>query len=220
MKINPNLIACPECDLLIEMPRQLGHKEKLYCPRCKHHIATGHKQAADVIVAVGFASLLMLILANIYDFIGIKAQGQTTNMTLFEAVVRLSDYGYVVLGITFFVFAVVFPAIYILLMMILALPVLSARFLANPSVAVQTHHKSPPSYRVAIAKLISQLLPWSMSDVFIVGVLVSLIKAIGSAEVILGIAFWSYILFTLGFIVCIALADNKRIWDWVYYDAN
>lgn len=213
------LIACHECDLLIDMPKQLGHKEKLYCPRCKHHLATGHKDAAGFIVAIGLAALVMLVIANTYDFISISASGQAASMTLPEAVVHLSDFGYVILGMVFYAFAVVFPAAYIGLLLLLALPMLSAKNMAKPSIVrIRDHQESPPAYRVWVAKITTQLLPWSMSDVFLIGVLVGLIKLIDLATVVLGIAFWAYICFVIGFTLVVSLVDTKRLWEWVHYD--
>ncbi|HSR73341.1 MAG TPA: paraquat-inducible protein A, partial [Sulfurovum sp.] len=52
------------------------------------------------------------------------------------------------------------------------------------------------------------IVPWSMSDIFLVSILVALVKLIGYAQIHMGIAFWALILFVL---VDLYIAKNMHI---------
>jgi paraquat-inducible protein A len=59
------------------------------------------------------------------------------------------------------------------------------------------------------------LLPWAMSEVFLMGVLVALIKIAAMAKIVLGMAFWAYIFFAVMFLRLVSIADTHRLWGWV-----
>jgi paraquat-inducible protein A len=65
-----------------------------------------------------------------------------------------------------------------------------------------------------MGKLISSLLPWCMADVFFTGVVVALIKIIAMADIVFGIAFYSYLLFALFFLYLTQVMDLHRLWSW------
>lgn len=45
--------------------------------------------------------------------------------------------------------------------------------------------------------LLSHITPWSMSDIFLISILVALVKLIGYAQIHMGIAFWALMVFVL-----------------------
>ena len=51
-----------------------------------------------------------------------------------------------------------------------------------------------------------------MVEVFIIGVIVSLVKIMKLATVILGISFWAYIVFTLCLVAALSGLDRWRVW--------
>jgi paraquat-inducible protein A len=57
------------------------------------------------------------------------------------------------------------------------------------------------------------LNPWSMVEVFVIGVLVSLVKIGAMATVILGISFWAYVVFAICFIATLANLDRFQLWE-------
>ncbi|MFT4940816.1 MAG: paraquat-inducible protein A, partial [Paraglaciecola sp.] len=54
-----------------------------------------------------------------------------------------------------------------------------------------------PAKAAVVVNLIFRLLPWTMAEIFLIGVLVSLIKITSMADVGMGPSFYAYILFTL-----------------------
>ena len=54
-----------------------------------------------------------------------------------------------------------------------------------------------------------------MTEVFLIGVLVALIKIIAMANIVMGISFWAYILFTVLFVYISNIVDPHRLWGWI-----
>ena len=52
-----------------------------------------------------------------------------------------------------------------------------------------------------------------MSEVFIIGVIVSLVKLASMATITLGLAFWAYVGFALCFTAAVASLDQHDLWD-------
>ena len=44
---------------------------------------------------------------------------------------------------------------------------------------------------------LSKIMPWSMSDIFLISILVALVKLIGYAQIHIGISFWALAVFVL-----------------------
>ncbi len=70
----------------------------------------------------------------------------------------------------------------------------------------------PAGWLVPAARFLFLLSPWSMVEVFVIGVLVSLVKIGAMATVILGISFWAYIAFAVCFIATLTNLDRVLLW--------
>lgn len=200
-------IACRECDLLVLMPAQVNPGETLSCPRCQHTITTGYKNAVDYTIAVAMSALVMLLIANSFPFISIDAQGQEAQLSFFYASVELYSSGYSILAVLVYTCAVILPALYLFMVLTLALPLKWV-----------TPRRLVPRWRKNTAKLLHELEPWAMSEVFLIAILVSLIKIVAMADIVLGIAFWAYVIFVIGFTYIANMVDHYRLWRWVKYE--
>lgn len=200
-------IACHECDLLIVLPSAVDSRETLCCPRCKHKIIKGHKAATSYVIALAFSALIMLIIANSLSFISLNAKGQSADVSLLAAAWQVYELGYFLLAVSFYCFAVLLPAFYLILLLLLLIPL---KLGSRPATI--------PYWRIVIAKWISHLLPWSMSEVFLIAVLVSLIKLVAMADIILGLSFWAYVVFVVAFSYIVSIVDSIRLWCWVEYE--
>jgi paraquat-inducible protein A len=192
--------ACHECDLLITLPNKLEDNQSLLCPRCKHVQWTKHKNPIDKTLAISLTALMLLIIANAFPFLSFEAQGQARSITLIQASNELAAQGFYLLAFLVYVFVLLFPAIYLACLLALALPIKLG---------------IPAPMGIMLGRTLSYLLPWIMTEVFIVGVLVALIKIIELADIVFGIAFWAYIVFVICFLTCSNVANKHQIWSWI-----
>jgi paraquat-inducible protein A len=55
--------------------------------------------------------------------------------------------------------------------------------------------------------------PWNMAQVFLIGVLVTMIKIASMATVIMGISFWAYVAFTIFITLSLTSLDSHKFWE-------
>ena len=65
---------------------------------------------------------------------------------------------------------------------------------------------------VPAGRFLFLLGPWSMVEVFVIGVLVSLVKIGAMATVVLGLSFWAYVAFTVCFTASLSSLDRLHLW--------
>ena len=191
--------ACHECDLYLELPA-LHEGEKASCPRCGHTITSLPYNALNRLLAYALAALVLLLAANAFPFLSFRAQGREQVMTLVQSVTELYALGYEILAGLILLFILLAPALHLIGIMYLLLPLKFGR-------------RAP--FVFPICKWLFTLAPWSMVEVFLISVLVSLIKVASLAQVILGISFWAYVAFSISLTVVLANIDRHQVWDWL-----
>lgn len=196
-------LVCDECDLLVAMPSTCDKTDRLVCPRCHHTITVGIHMPKQRVFAVASSCLFLLVLINYFPFLTFQTQGRSQSITLLQTASEMYAQDYKLMGTLIFLFIFCLPLLYI-----------SSLFFY----VVLTQLKRAPKLALEFGKLISSLLPWCMADVFFTGVIVALIKIIAMADIIFGIAFYSYLLFALLFLYLSQVMDRHRLWSW-YYDA-
>ncbi len=195
-----HLIACHECDQLLYFVPSTDARQTAHCPRCDHAIQAGVSNSLDQVVALCITALIVLVIANYFNFLGFDAKGQERSINLLNASYELYLQGYPVLSVLIFTFIVAIPFLYMSCLLLICLPVkLGIRW--RPSLWV--------------GRLCSAMLPWAMSEVFLVGVLVALIKMASLATIIFGVSFWAYILFSILFLRVEHIVDSHRLWGWI-----
>jgi len=192
----PERTACIQCDLPLSV-RALGNGERARCPRCRHTIAAGSERRFDSALAFAVAATVFLILANAYPFLRMQSSGLESVMTLPGTALELHRQGYLLLAVIVLSAIVVIPTAMLLAIFSLALPLRSGR-------------RQP--WLVGAGRFLFAMSPWAMVEVFIIGVIVSLVKIGSLATVILGTSFWSYVGFAICFTAALSYLDRFSVW--------
>lgn len=188
--------ACIQCDIPLEVGL-LEPGESARCPRCGYLLATGVADRFDRALALGIAAAVLLALANAFPFLSMQASGLESVMTLPRTALLLHRDGYTVLAGLVLGAIVFVPALVLCSVFALAVPLRQGR-------------RRP--WLVAAGRLLFAMSPWAMVEVFIIGVIVSLVKIGHMAHVILGISFWSYVGFALCFTAALSSLDRFTVW--------
>lgn len=173
MPSNP-LIACHDCDLVQhEVPLAPGTVAK--CARCGAVLYRSSRFGRTHTLALSVTAAILFVIANIYPIIGIESQGNRHESTLFGAVQTLwqDDVG-LVAGLVF-VTILLIPALELSLLIWLHLTTSLTSGLA------------PHALRLVVA-----MQPWRMVEVFMLGLLVSVVKLSHLAHIVPGVALWSF----------------------------
>jgi paraquat-inducible protein A len=92
------------------------------------------------------------------------------------------------------------------------LPVCRAVALAYVLVPLQLG-RPPAAHAAAAFRLAVALRPWSMAEIFLIGVAVAMVKLTGLASVSLGPAFWSFALLAVIALSEDAILCERSLWD-------
>ncbi len=183
-----NLIACHECDLL-QREVALPPDGKAICPRCSATLYTHSTDSIDRALALMLGAALLFVIGNVFPVVSMEIQGQRTEALVWQGAWRLHQEGETLVGVMVFLTAFVFPLLQIAGLLAILLPLRVGL---------------TPRYLVPVYRVVEQSKPWSMVEVFMLGVLVSLVKLAHMASVVPGIGMWAF----FGLIVLLAWASS------------
>ena len=189
-------MVCHECAREVDEPA-LALNDKAYCPRCNYLLAANRPHALTKVFAYSTTALIFLLLANAFPFLGLSASGQEQSVTLPQSVAVLFNEDHVMLSAIVFATIIGVPAVLLLGMI-------------HVSIAIRLPHGLPGARRALRWSL--NLIPWSMAEIFLIGILVSFIKIVALADVSLGLSFWAYVLFTVFLMLVLINIDRRELW--------
>ena len=197
-----NLIACHECDLLHRLPRREGTSCVSRCRRCNALLHRGIENSVDRTLALTFAGLILFVVANAFPLLAFKLQGQETHATLISGVLDLYHGGKWEIALLVLLTTIVIPLMQLLLQLYIYLPLKLNRV---------------PWFLASVARFAAGLQPWSMMEVFLIGILVAIVKLVGMAQIVPGLALWSFALLIVTLAAAAANMDPRVVWNHVEY---
>lgn len=191
-----HLIACPQCDL-IQREIDLPPKGTASCRCCGATLYQNKPDSINRSLALAITAAIFYLIANSFPIIGINLQGSANQVTLLEAICDLWNQKMHLVASLTFVTTILAPALELGLTLYLLTPLYFRKIPVRAGLAMKL--------RVAVQ-------PWCMVEVFMLGVLVSLVKLVQDFRVIPGVALWSFGVLTL-LLAALATTFNPRdIW--------
>lgn len=189
-------VGCIQCDLPVTIG-ELAPGERANCPRCGNFLTSCVPDGFARSLALAASSLLLLAMANAFPFLSLEASGLEKVMTLPRTAIELHYEGYTELAVLVIGLIIVIPAAMLTTVIALVIPLMNRR--------------SAP-WLVPGGRALFLLGPWSMVEVFTIGVIVSLVKIVHLAHVEIGLAFWAYVTFGVCFTATMASLDRLTLW--------
>jgi paraquat-inducible protein A len=197
MRTSPTRIGCLECDLLVFVdPLDPGERAK--CPRCGHLLTQNTPDGLTRSLAFALAAAMLLAMSMTFPFLSLKSGGLEHTMTLPRSAYELYQDGYLAIAILVMGPIIAVPALMIGALVTLLVPLRQGK----------THR-----WLVPTGRFLFFLSSWSMVEVFVIGVLVSLVKIGAMATVIMGISFWAYVSFAICFTATLTNLDRVQLWE-------
>ncbi len=197
LRAGPMQVACHFCDTLQLSPR-LRDGEVADCCVCGVTLYRNRPRSLARATAFSMASLLFMALAHAFPFLIMTAGNARTRLTLVEAAQVLWRDDYALLAVAVVFFTIVAPLVLAGGLLYVAAPLRLG--LALPGA-------------VGVTRWFQKLQPWSMLEVFLLGLIVSLLKLGKLAELEFGTGLWAL----GGVVVCSAAAlggvDRLELWD-------
>lgn len=193
------LVACHECDLLMRKP-VLALNEKAECPRCGFELFTHKSQVVRRSLALVIAALVLYIPANFLPIMRINVLGQSSQDTIWSGVLALYESGGLLKSIALVVFlcSMVIPLIKLLMQLLV---LLSIRW------------RIGRSYGLLLYRLYHHLQEWGMLEVYLMGILVSIVKLIDIAAPTLGAGMVCFISLLLVQVWLEGTMSPHQIWE-------
>ena len=197
MTVHPRpLIACRECDLLLrEIPLHPG--DTTCCRCCGASLYRNSPDSLDRTLALVLSAAVLFIIANIYPILGIEIQGSRNATNLYGAVHALWNQNMRSVSFLVFITTILVPAIELSMMIYLLLPLKLRRM---------------PAGIPLILRVLLRIKPWDMVEVFMLGILVSLVKLTDSSSIIPGVALWSFGGLTFMLAAVSATFNPRDVW--------
>ena len=172
----------------------LDEGEVAECPRCQASLVRRCHADWQRVAALSLSACVALGMALSGPFLSLRSAGGDPSSTLAQTPWRLA-LERPLLGVIVAALFVAIPAVQAIGLFCISVAFLGTR---------------PGRVWGRVARFLDALQPWSMADVFIVGVLVSLTKIASLARVEYGAAFWSFIAFALLLAGASASFDARR----------
>lgn len=175
------LTACPMCDTLYLRAR-LKHGQRARCRVCSAELDRHSRLDRRQLTPLVLSCLLFFIIANVFPIVAIEMQGGVYQLTLSGALLHLLKEGMLPVAVMVFLPTLLLPGLYLSLLFVL---LVSGRSVLS-------------SRRVnRLVRFLQQIYPWSMVEVFLLGVLVAIIKLSSISSIIVGPALWAWMATTM-----------------------
>jgi paraquat-inducible protein A len=194
----PELVACPQCDLLLrEAQEAVDQRHTVACPRCGARLHRGDRGSLEKMLALACAALVLLVVANAFPVLGLDVNGQRTDITLLDAIDKLWQARMQPVAVLVLLTTIVTPLLEVSTILWLVLPLWLGR---------------RPLAFVAVIRILKSARPWAMTEVFMLGMLVAMVKLAHFADLLPGIGIWSFGGLMLLLTALTALTEPRELW--------
>jgi paraquat-inducible protein A len=190
------MLACPECDLLQRAPASAAWGA-VACRRCGATLYRRVPRALDAALALMLAAAVLFAVANVCPVMSLEMQGRHNEATFLGMAKALHEAGMTSVAILVTATVVVMPALEILAMLWLLVPL-------RLGVA--------PDGLEVVSRTLAAVRPWAMVEVFTLAALVSIGRLGRLAELELGAGFWAMGAVMFLFAVTDTIFDEHALW--------
>ena len=193
------LIACRDCDLLhYEVP--LDSHADAHCTRCDSILYRGTRTGLPLMLALMTGCAVLLVISNLFPIAVLEVQGAHVEATLINTVITVYNQGRELVATLVLLTTILLPGIEIACMLYLLVP------LALGRIAPDTP---------AVFRLVLLIHPWSMMEIMLLGILVTLVKLTDFATIIPGVSLWSFCALIVLFTMASSAFSVRDFWGWV-----
>jgi paraquat-inducible protein A len=191
------LIACHECDLL-HRTSELPVGSTARCSRCGAVLYRQKRNSLDRTLTMVITGLILFVIANSYPFLSFKMEGIVQQTTLLTGVRLFYESGMHALALLVVLTTVVFPLAELLGLLYVLLPLKLDRV---------------PWKMGSIFRFVRSIEPWGMMEVFMLGILASVVKLAQMASIIPGISMYAFAALIVVIAAAAASLDPRIVWD-------
>lgn len=197
-----SFMACHDCDLLHRIP-VISEATTANCCRCGALLAKPKRNSLERTLALAITGLILLVMANSFPFLGFKIQGQVRHTLLLTGIQQFYTSGMPWLAVLVLFTTIIAPLAQLLALIYVLVP-------------IKLQRQSPGMFHVF--RWMLSLQPWSMMEVFMVGILVSIVKLTKMAQILPDVALFCFMVLIFILAACLASLDPHLVWG--YWEKN
>lgn len=190
-------VACHFCDTLQTAPR-LRDGDAAFCCCCGERLFRNRPHSLAHATGYSLAALIFMGIAHAFPFLTMTSGNVTTKLTLVQSASELARQDYPILAVAVVFFTIIAPLILVGGLLYVTAPL--------------RHGVSLPG-AITAARWFQKMEPWSMLEVFLLGLVVSLLKLGKVADLEFDTGLWALV----GLVLCSAAAiggiDRLELWD-------
>ncbi len=192
-----HLIACHECDLVHTIPL-MPDRAAARCVRCGSVLFRSKPDSINRTIAWTVAGMVLFLVAITFPFLGMKSGGIERHTALLTGIHEI--YKQEMVGLAFLV----------MLTCVLA-PL--AQMLGLLYVFVPLKFNRTVRFATPVFRAFQHIQPWSMMEVFMLGILVSLVKLGKMATIVPGLAVFAFGLLIFALTFAVSSVDSHMVWE-------
>lgn len=192
-----DLVACQQCDAVFDEPL-LEEGQKALCGRCNATLFERKVNSIDRTFVLSISGLFLLIPAIILPIMGVTLAGQFHQASLFDCILALIDKGFYMIAILVFMFAIVVPAV---------------RLIGAFYVSYCFKFNKVKPFLLHFFRAYHQLDNWSMLNVFLLGIVVSMYKLLDDTELTINYGLTAFVLLLICSTMVSITLDQHYVWQ-------
>lgn len=148
-------------------------------------------------LALTVAGLILFIIANIYPFLTFRLEAQIQQTNLLTGVIELYQQGMWIIAGVVLITTIVMPLLQLIGMLFILVPIKLQR---------------RPWKLAILFRTVRRFRPWGMTEVFMIGILVAVVKLVKMASIIPGTALYSFLVLIFVLAAAAVALDPHVVW--------
>jgi len=193
----PQLRECPGCGLLQQVP-ELDPGSTAHCARCPTILRRVSTHRLQHMIALALAALILLVVMCLSPLMSVETAGIRRVADLFSGPEELVRQDMAPLGLVVVFVTVLAPLL---------------RLAATLYVLVSAHQRHPPRHLRRLFAWAEKLRPWSMIEVFVLGVFVAYVKLGDLVTIGLRTGVYALLALTIIMVWLDSALDREAVWE-------
>jgi len=200
--VNQQQFACLECDAVIHLT-SIAEGEVASCPRCQHTLIEKNHDSINRTLAVSVSGLLLFIPAMFAPLMSMKLLSVESSASVYSGVIALWGNELFFVSTLVFLFCLLAPLIKLV-----------SAFLVCLGYKYNSHQQA---WYKQLLVFYHHVDSWEMLEVFLIGILVSIIKLKDMADLSYNIGLLCFTAFMLCVLSLKLTLDKQMLWDKLHH---
>lgn len=194
---DPHLRECRGCGLIQTVP-PLFPGARAACPRCAAVLREVRRDPFNLTLALHVAGLILFCVGSTLTLLSVASSGHENSAALFSGPVGLEHYGMWLVAAIVGITTIAIPAIRLTCMIV---------------VLIGLRLTPPPAWLRGVFALAEHLRPWSMVEIYLLGLFVAYVKLGDLVHIEIGNALYALGALTVAMVAADVAVDDQAVWE-------